>query len=251
MQKFKTIKLNEDGSITILIFNRDKLNFLNSQMLHEFYIAIKLIRKKIENKTIRGLIVTGNSNGFVPGLDLKEYLSKGNSQLKHYLEMLDEGRKAMRILEKLSVPTVAAVNRFAIGGGLEIALACDFIFADRDAQFGFPEVTLGLIPGAGGTILLKERVGLAKSKEIIFSGKLLNCTDAKKYGLVDVIVKPTQLVKQAKVFLNIILNNAQIPINYAKKSIRMNSYQKEKTLFNQLINSKNTQSLIEAYFQSE
>jgi enoyl-CoA hydratase len=249
MQKFKTIILDQDRALIILTFDRDKLNFLNAQMLHEFYNAIQLINSNVKRGTIKGLIVTGNANGFVPGLDLKEYLVKMHSSKKKFLKNLDEGRKAIRLLEQLPIPTVAAVNLFAIGGGLEIALACDFIFSDRSAQFGFPEVTLGLIPGAGGTVLLKERVGVAKAKEMIFSGHLINCKDAKKCGLVDFDCQPSNIVQKSKIFLSVLTKNSSKTIALAKKSIKSNSYKEEKSLFTRCVNSTHSKKLITQYLQ--
>lgn len=249
MQKFKTIKIDQNKELLILTFNRDKLNFLNAQMLHEFYNAIQWINGRIKSGTIKGLIITGNANGFVPGLDLKEYLVKIHSSKKEFLNNLDEGRKAIRLLEQLPIPTIAAVNKFAIGGGLEIALACDFIFSDRSAQFGFPEVTFGLIPGAGGTVLLKERVGRAKAKEMIFSGQLINCRNAKYFGLVDFDCQPSHLVRKSKTFLSALIKNSQETIALAKKSIKSNSYKKEKNLFTQCIKSTHTKENIIRYLQ--
>jgi enoyl-CoA hydratase/carnithine racemase len=126
---------------------------------------------------------------------------------------------------------------------------CDFIFSDRNAQFGFPEVTLGLIPGAGGTVLLKERVGVAKANEMIFSGQLINCRNAKYFGLVDFDCQHSNLVRKSKKFLLFLTKNPPDTITLAKKSIKSNSYQKEKNLFTQCIKSPHTKENIIRYLQ--
>jgi len=227
---YKTLDFTMEERIGVLTFNRDKKNFLNPLMLNElnsFLRNFPRIDADRKEGVPHALIVTGNQNGFVPGLDLTAF----DPEDKFYLESLNNGRDAMRMIEQLQIPTLAAVNKYAIGGGLEIALSCDFIFADEGAKLGFPEVKYGLIPGAGGTVLLPQRVGIAKAKELIYSGRLIDAETARVYGLVDAITEPEYLLPRAKEFLGTMIQNPSAGIARAKHSINVGDYETERRAF--------------------
>ncbi|MCP4296365.1 MAG: enoyl-CoA hydratase/isomerase family protein, partial [Proteobacteria bacterium] len=159
-----------DERVGIVTINRPKaLNALNLDLLRELQIVFTRME---ENSDVDVVILTGaGSKAFVAGADIKE-MSSMNSKQAFDLSRL--GVKIIETVDRMSKPVIAAVNGFALGGGLEVALACDFIYASENAKFGFPEVTLGVIPGLGGTKNLSKVVGGPVAKEMIFSGKIID-----------------------------------------------------------------------------
>lgn len=175
---FKTLSYSEENNRGILSFNRpDQLNALNEDVISELIDFCK----EIESKKLSGLIVTGaGEKAFVAGADIKSMTSMSPQEAEAFAE---KGQRASLLLEKLPFPVIAAVNGFALGGGLEMALACDFILASENAVFGLPEVSLGLIPGFGGTQRLAKVIGRNRAKEMIFTAKKIKADEAKNIGL--------------------------------------------------------------------
>ena len=161
------VTLEWDGAVAVLTINRPKaLNALNAQSVRELQEGIALVAA---NPQARALIITGGGEkAFVAGADIGEMAGYTVDQA---LAFATEGHKIGEALAALSIPTIAAVNGFALGGGTELALACDFIYASERAKFGLPEVTLAVIPGFGGTQRLTRLVGRARAKELIFTGE--------------------------------------------------------------------------------
>ena len=172
---YQTIRYEKNGSIGIATINRpEALNALNSTVISELEQVITEVEQDTE---LRAFIITGEGRSFVAGADIGE----------QYPMDLDGGRRwgqrgsaLMRRIEKLEFPTIAAVNGFALGGGCELAMSCDIILASEKAKFGQPEVGLGITPGFSGTQRLPRRVGIAKAKELIFSGKMIRADEAEK-----------------------------------------------------------------------
>lgn len=244
--KYETLNFEKDDSIGIIKFNRNhKINALNMKMLFELYEISQEISEKVESKEIKGLVITGNENGFASGLDLEEFLVS----FKSYDKSLKKGRDGMRSLEMLPIPTISAVNRAAVGGGLEIALTCDFIYSEPSAKFGFPEVRLGLIPGAGGTVNLPKRTGYSTAKDLIYSGKIISAEEAQKIGLVDKITKSEELLNASIKYLKEIGKTSVSAVGFAKKSITEGTYKAELDYFQELKNNKSTKENIRAYLQ--
>lgn len=179
MTTLEFVKLQFDGPVATLTVDRPKsLNALNSQTLRELELAVGQVATHTD---ARALIVTGaGEKAFVAGADIVEMQAFSPAKA---LAMSQLGHRAMAALEALSIPTIAAVNGFALGGGLELALACDLIYASEKAKFGLPEVTLAVIPGFGGTQRLTRLVGRARAKELIFSGEMIDAARAKEIGL--------------------------------------------------------------------
>lgn len=176
---FETIRLDINGDIGTLTINRpSKLNALNIQVHRE----LKTLLTDLQRSSLKGLILTGEGEkAFVAGADIAEMKPMTNGEAQAFSEL---GQQVTLLMESLPFPTVAAVNGFALGGGFEMALACDFIFATHSAVFGLPEVKLGLIPGFGGTQRLARVVGERRAKEIMFSGRNVKAEEAKNLGIV-------------------------------------------------------------------
>lgn len=179
-------------NIAVVTFNRpDVLNALNASLLGEF---ARVLDRVAADESIRVLILTGaGEKAFVAGADIKELAQCDALTGKHFSV---EGHKTIDRLQSLPIPVIAAVNGYALGGGSEIALACDFIYASETAMFGLPEISLGLIPGFGGTQRLPRLIGMNRAKELIFSGRMISATEAEGMGLVNRICSPETLMEE-------------------------------------------------------
>jgi enoyl-CoA hydratase len=200
-----------------LTINRpESMNALNTHVLaelNEFLVQID----KMSFSEIRCLIVTGaGEKAFVAGADIKE-IADLNMQNAHIFA--EKGQSIFRRLEKLKIPVIAAVNGFALGGGLELALACDFIMASENAKFGLPEVTLGLIPGFGGTVRLARTLSLSKAKSLIYSGEMLSAQEALNLGLAAKVCPANELMASALKMAQTIAQRAPLAVAHAKASI--------------------------------
>jgi enoyl-CoA hydratase len=176
---FKFLHFEQINNIGVLTLNReDKLNALNETVLDE----LRLFLESAYKLKLKGLIFTGaGEKSFIAGADIAQM--QGMSE-KEAQDFSYKGQQVTFMLEELRFPVIAAVNGFALGGGCEMALACDFILCTENAVFGLPEVSLGLIPGFGGTQRLPKIVGRNRAKEIIYTGKKVSAQDAKNIGLV-------------------------------------------------------------------
>ena len=213
----KVVELKNEGTVWTLTIQRpESLNALNAQVLEELASSLK----EIENKSYsecRALVITGSGEkAFVAGADIKEI---GSLEIQSSLNFANRGQSILRRIENLKIPVIAAVNGFALGGGLELALACDFIYASDNAKLGLPEVTLGLIPGFGGTVRLSRVVGLARAKEIIFSGEMLSADEAVQCGLVNKVVPQADLISTVMKLAQKISIRGPVAVGFAKKSV--------------------------------
>jgi enoyl-CoA hydratase len=189
---FENIILEVKGSVAVLFFNRPKaLNALNNALFDELDIALDEVKK---NKEIRVLVLTGTGDkAFVAGADIAELVKMNPLEAKTFSR---KGQKVFSKIEELPIPAIAAVNGFALGGGSEAALACDFIYASEKAVFGLPEITLGLIPGFGGTQRLARLVGVNRAKEMVFTGKAIRAEEALACGIVNKICEHDKLMDE-------------------------------------------------------
>jgi enoyl-CoA hydratase len=164
------------------------------------------------------LVVTGaGEKAFVAGADISEM---SGMRLEEARSFARSGHVTLDAIEQLPVPVIAAVNGFALGGGCEIALACDFIYAAENAKFGQPEVKLGVIPGFGGTQRLLRRVGVAMAKEIVFTGRTLSAQEALAIGLVNKVVPQAELMSAVRTTAAMIAEMGPLAVAEAKKVIR-------------------------------
>ena len=211
---YQTIRCEKQDGIAIVTIDRpEALNALNSTVITELEQVVAALES---DRDVRCLILTGEGRSFVAGADIGE----------QYPLDLDGGRRwgqrgsaLMRRIEKLEFPTIAAVNGFALGGGCELALSCDIILASEKAKFGQPEVGLGITPGFSGTQRLPRRVGVAKAKELIFSGKQIGAEEAKRIGLVNEVYAAEELLNKAVEMAKSFTANAPIAVKYSKACI--------------------------------
>ncbi len=204
-----------EGGVGTITFNRPKaLNALNNELLGELNTVLDEID---QNADIRVLILTGSGDkAFIAGADISELATFNALQAKIFSK---KGHAAIGKLQELSIPVIAAVNGFALGGGSEMALACDFIYASEAAKFGLPEITLGIIPGFGGTQRLPQLVGKNMAKEMIFTGKMLSAAEAKEVGLVNKVCAPESLMNDVKKTAGAIAAKGQTSLRAAKQAV--------------------------------
>jgi enoyl-CoA hydratase len=213
ISNFETLTFSVSEDIGTLTINRpDKLNALNIQVLRELKGALTELRAA----PIRGLIVTGEGEkAFIAGADIAEMKSMETGEALAFSEL---GQLVTLAFEALPYPCVACVNGFALGGGFEMALSCDFIFASKNAVFGLPEVKLGLIPGFGGTQRLMKIVGERRAREIIFSGRNISSDEAKNLGIaLEVYADKAQLLAETQNWFKTASKNSSCAIYEAKQ----------------------------------
>ncbi|GBG93890.1 naphthoate synthase [Ligilactobacillus salitolerans] len=215
MAKYKTIILDVKDDIATLTLNRPQaLNALNTQVLLEIDQAINVISA---NQAIKVVIVTGAGNkAFVAGADIKEMATKNAIEGQRFSEL---GNRTFSKLANLKQPVIAAVNGYALGGGLELALACDIRIASTNARIGQPEVGLGIIPGFGATQRLSRALGPAKAKEYILTARNVKVDEALRVGLFNKVVEPEHLLDEANQMAAQIAANAPLAVQNAKAVI--------------------------------
>ena len=189
---FKTISITQEGAIGILTLNRpEAMNALNDELIREMNQAIDLIAQ--EDK-IRVLIITGGDKVFAAGGDIKAMLKCGPWEAKKYVSPI---HKVFNQITELPKPTIAAISGFALGGGVELALTCDFRIAAENSKFGFPEINLGIFPAAGGSQRLPRLIGMSKANELMFTGDTIDAAAALSIGLVNEVVPNEALMERA------------------------------------------------------
>ena len=214
---YQTIRFEKQDNIAIVTINRpEALNALNSTVVGELEQVISEVETGVAAGEIFAMILTGEGRSFVAGADIGEQYPMDVAAGRKWGQ---RGSAIFRRIEKLEIPTIAAVNGFALGGGCEIAMSCDIILASEKAKFGQPEVGLGITPGFSGTQRLPRRVGIAKAKELIFSGKMIKADEAKEIGLVNAVFAPEELMNGAVAMAKSFTVNAPIAVKYAKACI--------------------------------
>ena len=204
----------KDRVLTLTLNNPEKLNILNIEMLE----AIEDAFKEIEDRDdIRVVVITGEGKAFAAGADIKLMSQK---DVKGAWEWALFGQRVFNTIEHSSKPVIAAVNGYALGGGMELAMACDIIIASEKAVFGQPEVYLGLIPGFGGTQRLPRRVGLVWAKYLILTGDRIDAQKAKEIGLVVDVTSPDTLLERAYQIAKNIIKGGPNAISYAKQILQ-------------------------------
>ncbi len=213
--EYSFLELTQSEGIATLTFNRPKaLNALNSALLQELSQALDHIQA---DEAIRVLLLTGaGEKSFIAGADISEIATLSPLAAKQFAQL---GQNAISKLQQLSIPVIAAVNGFALGGGCEMALACDFIYASEKALFGLPETTLGLIPGFGGTQRLPRLIGANRAKEMIFTGKHISAVEAADIGLVNKIFAPAELLAAAQETAKLIAAKGKASLYAAKQVV--------------------------------
>jgi enoyl-CoA hydratase len=212
---YENILVESSEGITTITFNRPKaMNALNAALLDELSTALDMIAGDEE---IRVLVLTGaGEKAFVAGADINELATFNALQAKYFSQ---KGHAVMNKIGALAIPAMAAVNGFALGGGAELALACDFIYASENAAFGLPEITLGLIPGFGGTQRMPRAIGAGLAKELIYTGKMIKAAEAKQIGLVNQVFAPQDLIGETMKTARSIAVKGKVALRAAKQTI--------------------------------
>lgn len=222
--------INKQRDAQIITINRaDKLNALNKETIRALSDALK----KAENDpTVKAVIITGaGEKAFIAGADISEFK---NYSIEQAHELSSEGQKELfNLVEELSKPVIAAINGFALGGGLELAMACHIRIASENARMGLPEVSLGLIPGYGGTQRLAQLAGKGKAFELIFTAGMIRADEAQEIGLVNYVVTQVELIEKCLGIVDQLSKNSSLAIASAIRSVNsgyrsgVNGYEKE------------------------
>lgn len=212
--EYKYILFEVKNNIGYVTINRPKaLNALNTDVLTELEGLFKYIDKTEE---VKCAIVTGAGRAFVAGADIAQMSDLSTVEGR---DMTIKGQRLMELIETIDKPVIAAINGFALGGGCELAMACDIRIASDKAKFGQPEVNLGIIPGYGGTQRLPRLVGKAMAKYLIMSAEMIDANEAYRIGLVQKVVPAEELIQEAVKLANTIISKAPIAIKMAKTAI--------------------------------
>ena len=209
------VTLEQKGPVAVITMNRpEALNALNDQVLRDLDAVLDQVE---ENEDILTVVLTGAGRSFVAGADIGQMSQLTAAQAKAFGVL---GNRVFLKLENLTKPTIAAVNGFALGGGCELAMACDIRLASEKAKFGQPEVGLGITPGFGGTQRLARIVGVSNAMELILTAKNINAQQAKEIGLVSHVYPPEELMDKAMELAQAIAANAQVAVRQSKAAIR-------------------------------
>ncbi len=209
------VRLERRGAVALLTLDRPSLlNALDRATLEALHAHVAALAK---DASLRAVVVTGEGRAFAAGADIAEMRSLDALGGEAFSRL---GHAALGALEALAVPTIAAVNGFALGGGCELACACDWIYASNKARFGQPEVNLGLLPGFGGTSRLLRRVGLAWAKELVLSGEPIDAETAQRIGLVNRIFAPEALLPAALAAGETIARKGPFAVAQAKRVLQ-------------------------------
>ena len=203
----------EDNILTIEFNQKDKMNTLNLSALKDLK---KAIVGASHSKDVHGIVFTGSGSFFVSGFDVSELVHMDKKDAKAY-SML--GQEVLCLLESMQEPVIAAVNGFALGAGCELAMACDFIFASEKSKFGQTEINFGVIPGFGATSRLTKRVGLTKAKDLILTGRIIDCNEALRMGLINQIFGDDELMDKTIEFCENLIRKPKTAIALAKDAI--------------------------------
>jgi enoyl-CoA hydratase len=209
---YEMILTEARGRVGLITLNRPQaMNALNNQLLHELMDALDAFDR---DENIGAMVITGNEKAFAAGADIKEMADKSNQQMMDTDHVAVFGR--IRTIRK---PVIAAVSGWALGGGCEIAISCDMIVASESARFGQPEITIGVIPGAGGTQRLTRAVGKALAMEMVLNNRTLSAQEALQHGLVNRVVPVSDFLNEALKLAEETASRAPVAVRAAKKMI--------------------------------
>lgn len=213
--EYKHVICTREEGLAIVTINRpDSLNALNTQVYADLYNVFESIQHDPE---VRAVILTGaGEKAFVAGADIAEMLPQDSVSVPAFVE---GARKASDRIYTLAKPVIAAVNGYALGGGCEIAMCCDFIIASEKAKFGQPEINLGIIPGAGGTQRLSRLIGMARAKMLVYTGDTIDANTALSMGLVVKVVPVDKLMTEAKEMARKLLSKSGVALLLAKQAM--------------------------------
>jgi enoyl-CoA hydratase len=242
--------VEKSDGVALLTIHRPKvLNALNRAVLKELQDVLAALE---EDPQVKVVVLTGaGEKAFVAGADIAEMAHMEPSAA---LGLARQGQQVLLAIERMKKPVIAAVNGFALGGGLELALACDFIYASETAKFGLPEVTLGIMPGFGGTQNLARQIGPKRASEMIFSGRVINARKALEWGLVNDLLPASELLAETRKIALQIAANGALGVAAAKDALvsglnmtKENGFRYESTLFATLFATDDQQEGMSAF----
>ncbi|WP_028279962.1 enoyl-CoA hydratase-related protein [Arthrobacter sp. H5] len=220
---YATLIIDHSNKVLTVTINRpDALNALATQVIEELDHCVDILTSAFDDDDddawpVRGMIITGAGKAFVAGADIQEMTDMtpdqagGCSRRMHAVTLK---------LEALPIPVIAAVNGYALGGGCELAMACDFIYASTNASFGQPEVSLGLVPGFGGAVRLQQLVGLPMAKELLFTGRRITAEEAQHAGLVNTVFDSVEeLLEGARRTIGEIARQSPVAVGLVKETV--------------------------------
>jgi len=213
-------KDKEKGIVKLTINRPEARNALNTTVRQDLRNAIEEIEK---DGDVRVVIITGaGEKAFISGADITAFKEATPITIEEYASTV--GQQLFSDIESLSVPMIAMINGFCLGGGIELAMCCDIRIASENAKFGQPEINLGIFPGAGGTQRLPRLIGWGKAKELIYTGKIIDAVEAEKIGLVDKVVPPERLEEEVERLAEAIASKSPLIIKLVKKVINRGLY---------------------------
>ena len=213
--EFTNLLLEIENGIATITINRPKaLNALNRETLEELGQAFRALKKNAEVSVV--ILTGGGEKAFVAGADIAEMQAMTVLEAREFSAF---GQQVMAAIEKLDKPVIAAVNGYALGGGCELAMACDIRVVGEKARFGLPEVSLGVIPGFGGTQRLGRLVGKGRAKELVFTGDMIGAEEAYRIGLANQIVPAGELLEKCKEMAVKIVSKGSVAVRLSKEAI--------------------------------
>jgi enoyl-CoA hydratase len=237
-----------EENIAVITIDKPPVNALNPVVTQELS---SIFDRLSVNSDVKAAVLAAKGKAFVAGAEIKSFPALNRKTGEAFALAVTEMHQK---IEEFEWPVIAAINGFALGGGCELAMTCDIRIASSNAKFGLPEVTLGLIPGAGGTQRLPRLIPIGKAKMMVFSGEPIDAVEAERIGLVDQVVEPGQELDEAKNLARKILKNGPIAIRFAKKAINRglqmslhDALLMEATLFGELFETDDTTEGVKAF----
>lgn len=214
MNQYNLVEASVENQVATVTLNRPPFNPLNKELFSQLYLLMEELE---QNKEVRVIIITGSGEkAFAAGADINEMVQLDFLAMS---EMSRVSRKAFEKIESLSKPVIAAINGLALGGGCELALACDFRISSEKGKFALPEINLGIIPGGGGTQRLQRIIGQARAKEMLFFGEMISAAQAYDYGIVNRVVPQEEVLPVAREWALKLAEKPLIAMNMMKTSV--------------------------------
>jgi len=213
--EYEILKTEVNDGIAVVSISRPKaMNALNTRFFNEMD---QLVEEMANNKDVKVMVITGEGKAFVAGADIAEMVNKDAEEGTAFSKL---GQNTFSSLGKINIPVIAAINGFALGGGLELAMGCDFRIASTKAKFGQPEVSLGLIPGYAGTQRLSRLVGMGDALYLLMTADMIGAADALRMGLVQKVFEPEELMEETLKIAKLIASKGPLAIQKVKTTVR-------------------------------
>ena len=245
----KYVTCDVEGNVAVVSISNPPVNTLTAEVAQELSQRFDELKS---NDQVRAVILTGQGKSFVAGANIKFLLTLNRKTGEEYALTIDY---MQRKIEEFEWPVIAAINGHALGGGCELAMSCDIRIASKKALFGQPEVTLGVIPGAGGTQRLIRLVPMGRAKRLLFSGEHINADEAERIGLIDQVTPPGEELAEAKKLAQKIVKNAPIALRSIKKAVRRgaemslnDALRMEAAIFGEVCDTEDVKEGVSAFF---